>query len=332
MKLALSLAVTLVLLAVTDAFVRVWNPGVLRLPEQFSPAFLEKQIAEHLPAARTTVFFGDSVLWGYRIAPNQTAPSIVGRTVPAWNLSYEGGSPVNSYVLLRHLFERGARPRFVVFNVNQKQFNPANSAYARLQPSVEAIVEPEFDDFDRRTIVLDAPKSRDIESSLSTFVSNVWALFDQRVDVREALFGTADAATALKDAAGRLTGLDERSARASAPTAEKFLGTYDLDPLNSSNVSVEYLTRLCVLLRQNHIPAVAILTPTNHALLKDYIDVPQYDANVRFAADLLRANHVTVLDEDRAFPAGDFLDSDHLTPEGNRILAQRVLAALGVTR
>lgn len=327
MRLALACVVTVVLLAITDPLVRAWNPQVLRLPQQFSPVFLQKQVQRRPDIGRTALVVGDSVMWGYGLPANQAVPSRLMAKTPTWNLSYEGGSPVNSYVLLRYVLSQRGKPRVVIFNVNQKQFNPENSAYDRLQTSVEAVTASQFDDFDRKTIVTE-PAAAGVESELDRSVANVWDFFAQRVDVREALFNRPDAATALNDAIGNATGFEARQTRANVPTAGKFLGTYDLDPLTKANVSVEYLERLCSLIERNRIRALAILTPTNHALLHDYIDVPEYESNLRFTAAIIRKHGIAVLDADRTIPTSEFIDSDHLTGAGSQNLSRQILAAL----
>jgi hypothetical protein len=84
---------------------------------------------------------------------------------------------------------------------------------------------------------------------------------------------------------------------------------------------VTFLAKTADLLRTAHIPAMAFLTPTNHALLHDYIDNRQYRANETYLTRLLRNRGVQVVDLDRAVPTADFLDNAHLTLAGQRLLA-----------
>ncbi len=99
-----------------------------------------------------------------------------------------------------------------------------------------------------------------------------------------------------------------------------FEGTYDLAPLTAKNVGVAFLAKTADALRLAGIPAVAFMTPTNHALLHDYIDNRQYDANETFLKRLLESRGVPVVDLDRAVPTGEFLDNAHLTAAGQRRL------------
>jgi hypothetical protein len=61
-------------------------------------------------------------------------------------------------------------------------------------------------------------------------------------------------------------------------------------PLSAKNVGVTFLANTADLLRAAGIPAVAFLTPTNHALLHDFIDNRQYNDNERFMNQLLRSH------------------------------------------
>jgi hypothetical protein len=316
-------ATALAILVVLDLALRAWVPHPLRLPEQFSAIYLERYVASLRSVHAPVIVMGDSSLWGYKTPASDSAPAVLARLLPAANfvnLSYEGGSPVNSEVLLRYLLQAGVRPRLVVFNVNQKEFNPSDSAFKRLRPSLQVAAEQELTVRDRAE--LDLQNRSAVNDRLSDLVARLWALYGYRTDLREALFGTDDMATLLTHVAGTLSGYTFRQAQAEAPTAERFLGTYDLTPLDSSNISYQRLVALAALLERAHVPAIGILTPTNHTLLHDYIDNSVYGANVATAARMLRSKGVTTLNLDAAIPAGDFIDNDHLTSEGNRRFAE----------
>lgn len=265
------------------------------------------------------MFLGDSVLWGYKLAPSDAATTILGARFPnnrVLNLSFEGGSSVNSYFMLRYLESRGIRPALVVFNINSKESNRLDSAYKRLHPSLEAVVLPLLDETDRKRIDLQKPKGT--AGRLQAYVERIWRLYRYRTDLREALFGADDAATALNQFLANRTGATVREAKLHRPTADRFLGTYDLAPLRNDNVDFIYLRKLGALLKDLKIPAIAILTPTNHKLLSDYIDAPAYTDRLRQAAAPLRKDGITVLDLDATITPAEFLDNDHLTVEGNR--------------
>jgi hypothetical protein len=111
-------------------------------------------------------------------------------------------------------------------------------------------------------------------------------------------------------------------------TGDMFEGTYNLVPLDESNVGVHFLERAADLLQRRHVELVAFLTPTNHALLHDYIDNRQYRANEAYLARLLERRGARVLDLDHAFPTGEFFDNAHLTAAGQRRLASLLAQAL----
>jgi hypothetical protein len=318
----LCIPVALLCLVLVDAALRLWwHPHPGRLPEQFSAAYLQRYVDDERGRAPVVVL-GDSVLWGYKLpAPEAAATLLASRIAPRplINLSYEGGSSANSYFMLRYVLSRGIRPSLVVLGVNSKETNEADSAYNRLEPALERDVLPLMDASDRKLLVLSATGGLPID--LEQAVERVWLLYRYRTDIREQLFGTDDASLAFRDLIQRLTGSAALQAADHRPTADKFLGTYDLGPLTSDNVDAKYLKALADLLRSNHIPTVAFLTPTNHQLLADYINAPEYDAKLHALSAILRRDGISVLDLDRSMRGSEFIDNDHLTEKGNEHLA-----------
>jgi hypothetical protein len=242
------------------------------------------------------------VLWGYRLPPEQTAVAILAaRGCTCTNLAFKSGNPPNDYALARMFHARGVRPRVVVVEVNQRVLNAADPEYRTLHPGVAALAEPYLTSADRAW--LDVPRvSGGIRGALDRTLANAWLLYAMRSDVRETLYPVDD------PPAPRATGA-------------AFEGTYDLSPLTATNVGVQYLQRTVAALRADGIPVVAFLTPTNHALLHDYIDSPPYGENTEYLRRLLERDGARVLDLDRAFPAREFIDNDHLTAAGQRHLA-----------
>jgi len=324
--LARAFIAAVALLVLVDLAVRAWYPKLLRFNDTFSAAYLERAVAPREIHGRIALL-GDSVLWGYRLEPSQTAGSLLrSRGIPLVNLAYEGGSPPNTYALARLLQLRGARPKAVVFNVNLKEFNPADSAYRTLYPAVEQIVWNDLSSADRS--LLKRTRSDTVDAHIDAFFDRVWALYGLRVDIRERLFGAVDASTALVNAQHVASGEAEREAKAHRPTAERFMATYDLEPIDASNTGVIFLRKALDLLRAERIPVLVILTPTNHGLLKEFIDGPEYDANRVFLDKIARDSGAQVLDYDRSFAQADFIDNDHLTAEGNKKLADLLAPAL----
>lgn len=306
-----------------DVLVRFAFPPLLRFETNFSAAYLRSAIAPTQVDGHV-VFLGDSVLWGYKIAPREAAVSrLIAAGVPARNLSFEGGSIVNTYALLRSIEAFGGRPSLVVFNVNLKEFNRADSAYATLYPALEKTAWPLLAN-DERSRLKATQQRATIDAFADDRLSRVWALYGMRSDIRNLLFGDSDAATAFRSFVNRASGEEQRAEAAHRPTPDRFLGTYDLSPLTQANVEVFFLRRIGQLMRSEHVPAIAVLTPTNHVLLHDYIDTPEYDAQLRYAASLLEAYGIRVVNYDRAFGSSDFLDNDHLTARAQATFAERL--------
>jgi hypothetical protein len=314
-----ALAAAVAVLFTVDLGVRAWFPSLPRFDDNFSAAYLRRSLVPANIDGRI-VFAGDSALWGYKLSPQDAAVTrLRAGGMPVVNLSYEGGSAPNTYALLKLMFAAGAKPRAVVFNVNSKEFNEADSAYRTLYPAVEQLAWPLLSAGDRALLHPTQPDT--IDARIDRFLGRYWTLYGMRVDVREQLFGAVDAATALQTFQHQLSGETQREADAHRPTPDRFLGTYDLSPLDESNVGVVFLKRTLALLRAQHVAGYAILTPTNHALLHDYIDVPEYRHNLDFLTKIATRGGARVLDYDRAFATSDFIDNDHLTAAGNVKLA-----------
>jgi len=308
-------ATMLVTLFAADLVVRWTLPHTERLSEDFSAAYLQRAVREdHLQ--EKVVVVGDSALWGYRVKPSEAAVSRLGSSpMPVENFAFEGGSPANAYALLRLMVVQGVRPKAVLFNVNLKEFNAADSAYQTLYPGLEQLVWQDLTPEERG--LLKPTRLTTFDAKADAMLSSFWALYGMRADIREQLFGTPDAVTAVRNQIEKLSGESARADAAHVPTADKFMGTYDLSPLSDLNVEVIFLTKFATLLQEQHIPAVAILTPTNHGLLHDYIDTPDYDNQLAYVSALLRKHGARVLNYDHAFRPSEFFDNDHLTAAGN---------------
>ena len=302
-------------------------PRFDRLRYNFSSAYLRRSLAE-TTGTKPVVFLGDSVLWGYGVSESQAAVTIARAAHPDWkNYAFAGGSCANSLALLELLLHSGVRPRLVVFNVNEKTFNSEDSAYRKLHPAVEELA----------ALLVPPALERHLEPTLETTldartdraISRYWRFYGMRADVRDAVFRDTDAAHATLDLVERFSGAAASIDAMHRPTPDKFEGTYDMSPIEDDNVEMVATRELSLLLRSRKIPSIAVLTPTNHRLLHDYIDVPQYRANLTSVSRTLRKDGVHVLDLDATFPTSEFIDNDHLTVAGNRRLARILERAVG---
>jgi hypothetical protein len=317
-----SLAVTIVLFAIFDVIFDLTFPHFERLRYNFSAAYLSRE-ARALANTAPIIVLGDSVLWGFGVRESQTAVSLLHDRDPRWhNLAYAGGGPVNTLAMLRFLLHAGIRPQLVVFNVNEKQFNVEDSAYQRLHPAVEEVAWADLDQAERAPLVHVLASTTD--ARIDRMLSHLWHFYGMRADVKDVLFNDTDLAHEVEGSIERLSGAAADLDAAHRPTPEKFEGTYDLAPIAKDNISFNALLQIGTLLRHERLPALAILTPTNHRLLHEFIDDPEYGRNVAKVRDSLRGDGIRVLDVDAAFPADDFIDNDHLTVAGNRKLAELI--------
>jgi hypothetical protein len=321
-----AIAVAIGLLFIFDRVFYTTFPHFSRLRYNFSSAYLAREIQD-LRGQAPVIVLGDSVLWGFGIDETQTAAARIRAAHPDWhNLAYAGGSPVNTLAMVRLLLASGVRPRAIVFNVNEKTFNPEDSAYQKLHPAVEELAYRMLTPGERAELIPVLATGRD--AKLDRWLARFWQFYGMRADVRDAIFKDSDAAHALDDIVERLSGASDEAAFAHRPTPDKFEGTYDLDPVDASNVSFDALEDLAGLLKTERIPALAILTPTNHRLLHEYIDVPPYQRNLTRIRRVLEFARIRVLDLDSRFPANEFIDNDHLTAPANATLAALIERAM----
>jgi hypothetical protein len=295
-------AVVLTLLA-ENLLVPAYLARQPRLTTDFSAAYLDRKLASMAANPPHVVFLGDSAIWGYSLPPQETALYILQQKgCDCINLAFKAGSPANYYALARLFARYGVHPHLVVLELNQRSLNPADQTYKSLHPAIAALANPLFTPQDRT--LLDQPvPALGIGAMLDRLTASLWRVYSMRADLRALINGDVDALPKQKG------------------TADQFLGTYDLTPLDEKNIGVTYLEKTVELLNEQHIPVVAYLTPTNHALLHEYIDDPAYAANGDYLKRVLQKRGVRVVDLDRAFPTDEFIDNAHLTPAGQQRLA-----------
>jgi hypothetical protein len=306
-----ALAVAVGVVIAQNVALQAYFPHLTRLTTDFSPEYLKRELYSiAAPPRAQTIFFGDSVLWGYRLQADQTAISILARNGCACrNLAFKSGSAPNYYALARLFAAIGVHPKVVVIEVNQRAFNPMDNAYRALHPAIAVLADPLLTPVDRATLGL-PPAKVGLGGQLDRAFARLSALYAMRSDIRETLYG------------------DDIGAPLPHPSAALFDGAYDLTPLSEKNVGVRYLEKTADLLRRAGIPVIAFMTPTNHALLRDLIDTPEYTENGVYLRRLLERRGARVLDLDTAFPGQDFFDNAHLRPAGQQRLAAILQKAL----
>lgn len=302
-SLAIVVAAFMAAVSAQNVAIGAYVSHLSRSATDFSAAYLRRKLKSVAAAPPQMLFLGDSVLWGYGLQPSQTAVAILSAHGCACvNLAFKTGSPPNYYALVRLLQESRVRPRAIVLEINQRVFSPADDSYSSLHPAIAEVSAPLLTPGDRATLATPPPVDG-IAPRLDRLLSSLWLPYAMRTDIRETWFGEADSAPVVH------------------LTADLFLGTYDLSPLDEHNVGVRYLQKTADLLRFERIPVLAFMTPTNHALLHKIIDNAGYRANGAFLQRLLERRGIRVLNLDIAFPAEEFLDNAHLTAAGQRRLA-----------
>jgi len=310
--LLVALATAAALLLLQNIAIAAYFPRLSRLTTDFSAAYLQRELKVMAVRQPQAIFLGDSVLWGYALPPRQTAIAILSsHGCTCRNLSFKSGNPANDYFLARLFVASGIRPKAVVLELNQAVFNEADDYYRTLAPGVASLSGAFLTPEDRASLTLTADQSENrVPAWLDRTLSGLSLLYAMRSDIRAVLYGDT-----------------EPSARPRL-RPELFEGTYNLLPLNDKNIGVRYLKATADSLRQARIPLVAFLTPTNHALLHDYIDNPRYRANGAYIAGIVERRGGRVMNLDAAFPQSEFIDDTHLTAAGQRRLADALAAAL----
>jgi len=296
-------ATAIAIVAAQNIAIARYFPQLDRLPTDFSTAYLQRELRLIRSQPAQTIFLGDSVLWGYGLRPQQTAVALLASLGCACrNLSFKAGSPPNYYALVRLIEAAGIRPAVVILEINQKVFSQTDTSYQTLHPTLADLSTDFLTAADQAKLTF--PESNPLHRKATRILSSLWTAYAMRTDIREAFIGEPDARPP-----------------SHRPTVADFVGAYDLAPLTHDNVGVRFLKETVRALRAQRIPVIAFMTPTNHVLLHEYIDGPEYRANGAYLRRLLGREGVRVVDLDHAIPAALFYDNDHMTPQGQRDFA-----------
>lgn len=198
----------------------------------------------------------------------------------------------------------------MVVEVNQMLFNQADPWFKSLHPAVAALGGSLLTPSDRGLL---KPYSVAAPAGIMNLVNRYVLAYSMRSDIRDLLANN-----------------DTQKAAVPNVNADDLIGTYDLDPLTEQNVGVHFLDETVKALTGAGIPVIAIMTPTNHVLMHEYIDVPEYDANVKYVANVLKGDGARVINLDRAFAADEFVDNDHLNQKGQQHLSSILSGDIGI--
>ncbi|MDP9016764.1 MAG: hypothetical protein M3N19_00395 [Candidatus Eremiobacteraeota bacterium] len=301
----IAFAVIIAVIGAQNVAIARFFPHLARMTTDFSPAYLDRELRNLAGGPRKTIFFGDSVVWGFDLPSDQAAVSMLASQGCACvNLAFKGGSPANDFALVRLLERYSVRPKLLVLQINQKVLSPTDDAYKNLNLTLSAVAGSYFSARDRALLQVPENPMPAARRSMDRALASVWTMYAMRADLRETFFGDTDES------------LPQRRA-----VASDFLGAYDLSALTSANVGIHFLEKTLAALQRDHIPVLAVMTPTNHALLHDSTDTPEYRANGIYLQKLLTRYGARVADFDRAIPTNEFFDNDHMTVAGQRRFA-----------
>lgn len=308
---ATAVLVTVLVVIAQNVLLRNFFPVNGRAATDFSPTYLQRRLKVLAAGPPPIAFLGDSVWWGFGLPENQNAISILrSRGCDACtNLAFDSGSPVSDYGFVRLFQAYGVKPKAVFLQINQKVFNPVDTTDQRLHPAIQELVYPLLTTDDRSVLELQPPV-KTAADRFQEFFTSVATIYAMRADIRQKLFGVDSAAPEQ-----HLTPAD-------------FEETYDLEALDNDNVSVHFLEKTVELLQSEKVPMIAVMTPTNRALVAQFVDTPEYRANLAYLTNILKRHGVKVLNLDDALPPSDFMDNAHLLPQGQRRLATLLAAAL----
>lgn len=284
------------------------------------------------PRRRPFVVIGDSVVAGnmlrsatpetwaeWRLVPQLASLAAPGASASFHDLSSPGLLPADARSLVARLDELDPDRRVgVVLEVDLRYFSrayaPAGASHS--QPFLARPPGP----FDTARWPLLGPLLGRLRESRG-------GLGGARERVAAWLSGAAP------DLVGAATGEDAtatdlRSALYRLRARPHFL---DLD-LSPGSAQVRAFDDLVGLLRSSSRPALLFLTPVNESWLAEPGEEGTIDAaTARIASRVEDGPTLRLVDfDDEAFVPERFLDHVHLTPEGNSVLAARLLAELGV--
>ncbi|MCL6634837.1 MAG: SGNH/GDSL hydrolase family protein [Peptococcaceae bacterium] len=296
------------------------------------------------------VMLGDSVIHGNAVESScETLPahvarelqeSLPGREIRVFNLGMAGAAPAEVYFLISAL--AGAGVDLFIYNINLGWF--ARESVLDHRSLLKLKGGPSGPGLQGPGSGPEEKPATPVEEWLAGHVFSRWKLYRYRVLLNCWLFGKPlreklaaaqeDPRLLLPFAEDRLPGVLEMR----APWRQK---NWDgkLDPaggrlgslsLDSSNRQWLFYRLMIEQIGQRKLSAVFFITPRNYELLDrhDMVDRPSYAKNLSAVAEAARSAGITVLDYDSALPADCFSDTVHPLPEGNRILAQKIVRDL----
>jgi hypothetical protein len=304
--------VALVLLVIlSNVAVSRLLPFQNHLNSDFSTAYLRRHLAELAALPPQTVFLGDGLVAGFRLPSSETAVSVLaGQGCACNNLAFKHGSPASYYALALLLRSNAVKPKTVVLEINQEQYNPQYFGYRRLPEPLAELAWPLFGPDDRAALV---PPKHGLRQRLDRLAGRLSLVLAMRVDIKQILSGAMDPKPPpMSDDVKR--------------------SVYDPALLGPENVSVRYLERTLEVLHGMGTQVLGFSAPANHTVFDTVVNRRAYDINAAYLSQLLRRHRVRLLDLDQTMTAADFEDEVHLNAAGQGRLAALLAPAVDGNR
>ncbi|MCZ7585915.1 MAG: hypothetical protein M5R36_22750 [Deltaproteobacteria bacterium] len=339
LRVAILVAAAFVL---TDALFAGYVHRAFRFPTFRFPADSKTFLDEYLTylesdTATRTFFVGDSVIQGQHLADGETVPvQYAGAAnAPAVNLGLTAAKTPDFFFLTGRLPSRPGAT--VIYNVNYKNFCAYDlSVPLRFRdlfdPALARTVAPDLRD------ALNAPENDPASASV---VRRHWFLLRHRDWVNAALFGGHPrqqikgyvdqiAARGLGSAWRHLlqSKTETPATRKDWParSVEILRSYYRAMPLNDTNAVFRMIGPTARLARDRQFQPVFFANPMNRALLDRFqaIDWALYGDNVLRVRQAVETGGGVFFDYTNLLAPRHFVDNDHVTAEGARLLAGRL--------
>ncbi|MEW9699196.1 hypothetical protein [Paenibacillus sp. SI8] len=285
------------------------------------------------------ILLGDSVMYGSPGNSNQNVNAYMASSygLPIYNLSFPGSQIGDLYTMLLLMDKLGISSDHLMFNIRYSSFVKRNywqpvlswfqDDLRELDPEAyrHMLSLPDVEEHAGPSTFYTSTKKNLNKHVLPFFVPYLYKDYWDKWAVQLALKlvkkpppddtlegGDPRPWTEKEDAYGRI---DDPNVKAA----------FDLKPFNltESNPDIFFLHK--IMLHQQGKKTTAVMTGTNHTLMQKYVEDPAFIANAQALDAFMRNSSLTYINLEKQIPDSLFTDYLHLTPEGYRQLADKLL-------
>ena len=318
-------------------------PAIRRLPadETNTLALWKKQLADY--QGYKVVFLGDSVVYGGGVPHEKnTIPSYLSRQLklllPAkefqvFNFSLPGCTPADTFHILNFIID--AKPDLIIYDGNIGWFG---SSKEMEHPRLAGLSSRQTGTGLAAAPTRDKPAAKfDPEKLLTEKLTGSWALYRNRVLLNYLWFGgplrdklrIATQPKAANDAVGQLT--DDKEIykpwyQKNFDVLKQTRGKLGSVILNQSNPHWLAYNQLVTKLESERIDSVIFMVPRNKTLYQKYglLDEKLLEGVQSQLGGTAKDHRVRVFDYTFTVADRDFVDTVHLTAEGNERIAEHL--------